>query len=153
MTERARMAAEIGTASDHLAMKVAVRSQRRMPAPFMPMPPDHNSNSHYCRQNQPNSKAEFSIHAIAGMPNAMIKPSRQTCQERMCTPAVKVPSASNVKTAMPVEVAFKTLCTLARNTMFITSRNAIQCSNCVAISHSDWSCQRLAIHTRRKQGR
>jgi hypothetical protein len=67
-----------------------------------------------------NSKAEFSIHAIAGMPNAMIKPSRQTCQERMCTPAVKVRSASNVKTARPVEVAFKTLCTLAKNTMFIT---------------------------------
>ena len=33
----------------------------------------------------------------------------------MCTPAVKVPSASNVKTAMPVEVAFKTLCTLPEN--------------------------------------
>jgi hypothetical protein len=24
----------------------------RTPAPFMPMPPDHDSNSHYCRQNQ-----------------------------------------------------------------------------------------------------
>jgi hypothetical protein len=53
----------------------------------------------------------------------------------MCTPAV-VPSASNVKTSRPVEVAFKTLCTLAKNTMFITSRNATQCSNCVAISRS-----------------
>jgi uncharacterized membrane-anchored protein len=74
------------------------------------------------------SSAEFSIQAIAGMPSAMIRPSRQTCQDSTCTPAVKVPSASKVKIASPVALALKSRCTLASSIMFMTTMKAIQCS-------------------------
>ena len=70
----------------------------------------------------------------------MISPSRQICQERICTPAVKVPSVSKVKIASPVEPAVKTLCTLGNNSKFITTRNASQCSACVVIR-----CTRAAL--------
>ena len=36
------------------------------------------------------------------MPKAMISPSRHTCQDRRCTPAVNVPSDNKVKIASPV---------------------------------------------------
>ena len=44
---------------------------------------------------------------MAGMHRAMINPKRPTCQDSTLTPAVKVPSASNVKTASPVALALK----------------------------------------------
>lgn len=81
-------------------------------------------------------RAEFSIHAVAGMPSAMISLSRQICQERIWTPAVKVPSVSNVKTASPVAPAVKTHWTLGNNSKFITTKNASQCSTWVVINRT-----------------
>jgi len=75
--------------------------------------------------------AEFSTQAMAGMPNAMISPSRQTCHDRRCTPAVNVPSDSKVKIASPVALALKLRCTVGSSIMFMTMRNASQCSTCV----------------------
>ena len=65
------------------------------------------------------------------MPSAMIRPSKQTCQDRRCTPPVNVPSDTNVKIASPVALALKFLCTVGNSIMFMTIRNASQCSACV----------------------
>ena len=51
-------------------------------------------------------------------------------------PAVKVPSASSVKIASAVVCAVKIRCTLVSSIMFITKRNANQCSACVTISRN-----------------
>src|SRR5215471_5365366 len=98
------------------------------------------------------SRAEFSIQAIAGIPRAMSRPRRQTCHESTCTPAVKVPSASRVKTASPVACAVKILCTLLSSIKFMTSRKANQCSACVTIRRnrpflSPASCHLAATQT------
>src|SRR3984893_3516470 len=80
--------------------------------------------------------AEVSIQAMAGTANAMTRPRLQTCQENTCRPAVKVPSASKVKTAIAVELAVKFLCTLGSNSTFITTIKASQCSACEPINIS-----------------
>ena len=54
-------------------------------------------------------RADASIHAAAGTQSAMMNPRRQTCQERTCTPAVKVPSANNVRMESPVALALRIL--------------------------------------------
>jgi len=59
-----------------------------------------------------------------------------TCQENTCRPAVKVPSARSVKTAMAVELAVKFRCTLGSNSRFITTMKASQCSACEPINIS-----------------
>jgi len=50
---------------------------------------------------------------MVGTPSAMITPSKQTCQDSTCTPAVKVPSASKVKIASAVVCAVNMRCRLA----------------------------------------
>src|SRR4029077_20844724 len=80
--------------------------------------------------------AEFSIQAMAGTASAMARPSAQTCQENTCRPAVKVPSANSVNTAIAVEFAVKFRCTLGSSSMFITTMKASQCSTCEPINIS-----------------
>ena len=108
----------------------------RTAAPFMPVPPDHDSNSHYCRQNQHQQQGR--IFNPCNRRNA----KRHDQAKQANLPGKNVHAGGEGaerkqrEDREAVEVAFKTLCTLAKNTMFITSRNAIQCSNCVAISRS-----------------
>ena len=73
---------------------------------------------------------------MTGTANAMARPKRHTCQENTCSPAVKVPSASKVKTAIAVELAVKFRCTLGSNNRFITTMKASQCSTCEPIKIS-----------------
>src|SRR5579862_6802909 len=73
---------------------------------------------------------------MAGTAKAMTRPRLHTCQENTCRPAVKVPSASKVNTAIAVELAVKFLCTLGSNSMFITTMKASQCSACEPINIS-----------------
>ena len=94
----------------------------------MDAPPEHRDDGDTTPATSTSSSAEFSIQAIAGMPSAITRPSRQTCQDSTCTPAVKVPSASKVKIASPVALALKSRCTLASSIMFMTTMKAIQCS-------------------------
>src|ERR1700693_6278268 len=80
--------------------------------------------------------AEFSIQATAGTVKAMTRPKLHTCQENTCRPAVKVPSASHVKTAIAVELRLNFFCTLGSKTISTTTRKASQCSACEPINIS-----------------
>jgi hypothetical protein len=81
--------------------------------------------------------ADCSSHAIPRTPTPITRPTRQMRHAEIWTPAVKVPSASNVSAARALASAFIILATSATDMRCIARSTAVQCKACV--------------HTRRKR--